>query len=69
MTKPHRTELTEREREVATLVGKGMTNKEIARLLGIADFTVGDTLRQIFRITDSSTRTEVGVYACKQGWL
>jgi DNA-binding CsgD family transcriptional regulator len=32
--------LTDREREILTLIAKGNTNKDIARLLGIGDETV-----------------------------
>jgi DNA-binding NarL/FixJ family response regulator len=40
--------LTEREREVTTLVGQGLSNKEIAYQLSIADSTVRHHLTNIF---------------------
>jgi len=42
-------ELTDREREVATLVSDGLRNKEIARQLGIAEGTVKIHLNNIYR--------------------
>ena len=47
--------LTEREREIARLVGSGGTNKQIARYLAISERTVKAHLTEIFRklgITD-----------------
>lgn len=41
--------LTEREREIATLVGNGGTNKQIARQLDISERTVKAHLTGIFR--------------------
>jgi len=41
--------LTEREREIAALVGSGGTNKQIARQLDISERTVKAHLTEIFR--------------------
>jgi len=41
--------LTEREREIAALVGNGGTNKQIARQLDISERTVKAHLTGIFR--------------------
>lgn len=62
-------ELSEREREVLILVGKGCSDPEVGRLLGISRHTVSTHLRVIFRRLDVSTRVEAAVWACKQGWL
>lgn len=49
--------LTNREREVLTLVGKGYTNKAIAVQLGISDRTVQGHLANIFTL-QAASRTE-----------
>jgi DNA-binding NarL/FixJ family response regulator len=41
--------LSPREREIAEFMRKGMTNKEIARLLGISDMTVKTHAQNIFQ--------------------
>jgi DNA-binding NarL/FixJ family response regulator len=41
--------LTEREREIAALVGSGGTNKQIARQLDISERTVKAHLTEVFR--------------------
>jgi DNA-binding NarL/FixJ family response regulator len=63
------TPLSKREQDVLIFVGKGCTNAEIARLLNIAETTVGDHLKRIFRRLDTNTRVEAAVWAAKQGWL
>ena len=49
--------LTERERQVLELVGKGMTNKEIAEKLVISTNTVKRHLKAIFEKLDIHTRS------------
>ena len=39
--------LTDREREIATLISEGNTKAEVARMLGISDAGVGQTLKRI----------------------
>lgn len=41
--------LTEREREIAEAVGRGLQNKEIAAELNISKHTVSSHLRRVFR--------------------
>jgi DNA-binding CsgD family transcriptional regulator len=50
---------TSREREVAEMVLRGSTTKQIARALGIRDYTVQDHLKAIFAKTDVSTRGDL----------
>ena len=50
--------LTPREREVFDLMGRGLTNIDIARLLGISDNTVRTYARRIFGRLGVSNRTE-----------
>jgi predicted ATPase/DNA-binding CsgD family transcriptional regulator len=51
--------LTARELDVAELVVGGLTNRQIARRLGIAEWTVVNHLRKIMRKLDCSSRVEV----------
>ena len=53
------TPLTHREHEVAELVAHGLTNREIARRLGIAEWTAVNHLRKIMRKLDCSSRVHV----------
>jgi DNA-binding NarL/FixJ family response regulator len=50
--------LTERQAEVLSLVGRGRSNKEIARALGVAERTVKDHLTIVFARLAVHTRAE-----------
>ena len=54
--------LTEREREIAEAVGRGLQNKEIAAELNISRHTVSSHLRRIFRKLRVHSRAAVGTY-------
>ncbi|MDN3354907.1 LuxR C-terminal-related transcriptional regulator [Actinomadura sp. DC4] len=51
--------LTKRELEVALLVSEGLTNRVIARRLGIAEWTVVNHLRRVMRKLDCQSRVHV----------
>jgi DNA-binding CsgD family transcriptional regulator len=51
--------LTPSERRIAELVAEGMTNKEVAATLVVADRTVESALTQIYRKLDVRSRTEL----------
>jgi TolB-like protein len=53
--------LTARQREVLELVGKGLTNPEICRVLGISRGTVKIHLAAIYRALEVTNRTEAAV--------
>ena len=55
--------LTEREREVITLVGEGLRNKHIAERLYISEATIRHHLTAIFAKLDVSDRFELAIYA------
>ena len=48
--------LSPREQEIARMVGRGYTNKEIARVLEISSWTVSAHLRRVFSKLNVTTR-------------
>jgi DNA-binding NarL/FixJ family response regulator len=61
--------LSDREMEVLECVVKGMSNKEIASLLGISHQTVKNHVTSILRKFGVEDRTQAVVYALKRGWV
>lgn len=59
--------LTERELEIVRAVATGATNQQIARELTISVNTVKVHLKNIFAKLDIQSRTEVALYAVKEG--
>ena len=57
--------LSTREIEVLRLIGKGMSNAEIARTLYLSEKTVKNHLTNIFRKIDVTDRTQAVLYAIK----
>ena len=55
--------LTDRERQIMTLVSDGLSNKEIARRLNIADGTIKVHLHHIFQKLEISNRTVLAALA------
>jgi DNA-binding NarL/FixJ family response regulator len=58
--------LTPREIEIVSVVAAGLSNKEIAQTLKIADDTVKHHMRNIFDKTGVSTRLELTLFAFNQ---
>ena len=58
--------LTDRELEVLRLVAKGMSNKEIASELVIAENTVKNHVRNILEKLELRTRMEAAMYAVRE---
>ncbi len=63
---PH---LTERQKEVLDYLAQGKTNKEIARLLGLSEYTVKIHITAIFKALKVRNRTEAVVLAKQFGLL
>jgi two-component system NarL family response regulator len=55
---PQRVSLTLRQRQLVTLVAKGMTNKEIAVQLNLSEFTVRNHIHRIMKQVDVGSRRE-----------
>lgn len=61
--------LTERELEIAKLVGEGMTNKEISEVLYLSVGTVKNHLTNILHTLELRDRTQLAIFAVKNGWI
>lgn len=61
--------LSEREMEVLNCVVDGMSNKEVAIMLGISRQTVKNHVTSILRKFNVEDRTQAVVYALKRGWV
>ena len=61
--------LSKREMEVLSCIFRGMSNKEIAFLLGISHQTVKNHVTAILRKFGVEDRTQAVVYALKRGWI
>jgi DNA-binding NarL/FixJ family response regulator len=67
---PHRRgpdELTEREREVATLLARGLSNRRIGEQLVIAEKTVKNHVQRVLDKLDARSRAEVAARAAELG--
>jgi DNA-binding NarL/FixJ family response regulator len=60
-------ELSEREREVLSLVAEMLPNKQIGRRLGISEKTVKAHLTHVFRTIGVDDRIQAGLWARRQG--
>ena len=62
-------DLSGRETEILQLVAQGATNKEIAEMLFISEYTVRNALSIIFQKLHVNNRTEAAVHALQEGLL
>lgn len=58
--------LTDRQREILTLVAKGFSNREIARNFGISEICVKKHLQSVFEKLGASTRAEAASIAIRR---
>ena len=61
--------LSDREREVLSLIGNGATNREIAEKLIISEHTVKSHLRSILNKLNIRNRQQAAVYAEREGLI
>lgn len=61
--------LTRREAEIAALVARGLTDRDVGERLFISPRTVDGHLRNIFRKLDLQSRTGLAVWAARTGLL
>ena len=64
-----RESLTAREHDVVKLIAEGMSNKQIARKLNLTEGTVKGYVSQILAKLRLQDRTQIALYAVRQGWL
>jgi two-component system, NarL family, nitrate/nitrite response regulator NarL len=57
--------LTRREREISTLIGRGSTNGEVARSLGVSRRTVETHVENILFKLGVRSRVEIALWASK----
>jgi DNA-binding CsgD family transcriptional regulator len=58
--------LTRRELQIASLIGDGKSDKEIALQLGISGYTVREHIRRVFAKLNVSRRTAIVSYVLRQ---
>ncbi len=63
----HAIDLSEREREVLSLVARGLNNREVAELLVISEKTVKTHVSSILSKLDLTDRTQAAIWALKHG--
>ena len=61
--------LTEREREIVSLIGEGLRNDQVAVRLGVAEKTVRNQLSSLFDKLGVNDRLGLAVYAFEHGLL
>ena len=61
--------LTPRERQVARLIGGGLSNREIATELGIAERTADTHVGNVLNKLGMSSRTQIAAWVGERGWL
>jgi len=61
--------LTPREREIIAMLARGVSNKEIARVLDLAESTVKIHVQGILRKLNLASRVQAAVYAVEHGLI
>lgn len=66
MNAAHPADLTDREREIVGHIAAGLSNKQIARVLGISDGTVKVHIKNLLRKLGAHSRLEAALWAVEQ---
>lgn len=66
---PQKSLLTDRELEVLTIIAKGMTMTETAKILGLKPNTIAGYVKEIYRKLNVSSRAEVTIAAQRMGLI
>jgi DNA-binding CsgD family transcriptional regulator len=61
--------LTRRQQHIAILVARGLTNRQIAERLGVAERTVDAHLRKVFAKLDLHSRVQLATWVSEHGLL
>ncbi len=61
--------LSPREVEILRLVARGLSNREVGRVLSISEHTAANHIRSILRKTGAANRTEAATYAHANGLI
>ncbi len=64
---PALTSLTPREREILTLIAKGHSNREIARLLYVSESTVKNHISSVYKKVGIAGRSRLVLLAIQNG--
>jgi len=62
-------ELTAREREILGHVAQGLSNREIAQICSISEYTVKNHLKNIMQKLHLKNRVQLTRYAYEKGWI
>jgi sugar-specific transcriptional regulator TrmB/DNA-binding CsgD family transcriptional regulator len=66
---PGEPEISDRDREMLTLMAAGLKDRAIARSFGVTERTVGRRINELMRRLDADTRFRAGVRAVQLGWI
>jgi NarL family two-component system response regulator YdfI len=66
---PHDPALTPRERDVLDMLARGLSNKQIAARLSLAENTVKFHVASILAKLDATTRTQAVTIGIRRGWV
>lgn len=69
LPRPEETPLTPREKEILTLVSRGMLNRDIAAKLMISEHTVKNHLKNILQKLHLENRVQLARYAYERGYF
>lgn len=60
--------LTPRQEQILTLIGEGMTNRQIGARLGVTEKTIKNSVTGLLAALNMQRRSQAAVYAALQGF-